>query len=34
MDKMQARNGYGCAAWAIEKGTMPWLYGKQPKWNE
>ncbi len=28
------RNGYGCAAWVIEKGTMPWLYGKQPKWDE
>lgn len=27
-------NGYGCAAWVIEKGTMPWLRGKQPKWDE
>lgn len=26
------RNGYGCAAWVIEKGTMPWLKGIQPKW--
>ena len=29
---MPPRNGYGCAAWAIEKGEMPWLYGKQVKW--
>ncbi len=29
---MPQRNGYGCAAWAIEKGSMPWLYGKQVKW--
>lgn len=26
-------NGYGCAAWVVEKGTMPWLYGKQASWN-
>jgi len=27
-------NGYGCTAWAIEKGTMPWLYGKQVSWEK
>ncbi len=26
-------NGYGCSAWIIEKGTMPWLYSKQVKWD-
>ncbi len=26
-------NGYSCGAWIIEKGTMPWLYGKQIKWD-
>ncbi len=33
-DKAVKYNGYGCTAWVIEKGTMPWLYGKQPKWDE
>ena len=27
-------NGYGCTAWVIERGTMPWLKGKQPKWSK
>ena len=26
-------NGYSCASWVLEKGTMPWLYGKQVKWD-
>ena len=26
-------NGYSCAAWMLEKGTMPWLYGKQVNWD-
>lgn len=30
--KPQLFNGYACSAWVIEKGSMPWLYGKQPKW--
>ena len=31
--KPQLFNGYGCTAWIIEKGTMPWLYGKQVNWD-
>lgn len=27
-------NGYGCTAWVIEKGTMPWLRGKQVSWDD
>ena len=26
-------NGYSCGAWILEKGTMPWLYGKQVEWD-
>ena len=26
-------NGYSCGAWILEKGTMPWLWGKQVEWD-
>ena len=26
-------NGYSCGAWILEKGTMPWLWGKQVAWD-
>lgn len=27
-------NGYACAAWVLEKGTMPWLHGEYISWDK